>query len=112
MIKIIKPGTRKKKECVECGCVFSYENEDLKWDADRIQYYVLCPQCAAAPTVKATEIKEWQPEPLSPAEKDEMKTLLANRLAISEGSRASQRLQELMWRDSKAQEVRNEADSD
>ena len=112
MIKIIKQGTRKKKECVECGCVFSYESEDVKYDADRIQYYVLCPQCAAAQTVKVTEVKEWKPEPLSPAEEAEMKNLMANRLAIREGSKASRRLQELMWRDAKVQEAKNETDSD
>ena len=32
MIKIIEPGTRTITECAECGCKFSYENEDIEKD--------------------------------------------------------------------------------
>ena len=32
MIKIIEPGTRTITECTECGCKFSYENEDIEKD--------------------------------------------------------------------------------
>jgi hypothetical protein len=30
MISIIKAGTRKKCTCSDCGCVFSYEEEDTR----------------------------------------------------------------------------------
>ena len=29
MIKIIKKGTKKNQECDFCGCIFSYEEEDI-----------------------------------------------------------------------------------
>ena len=32
MIKIIEPGTRTITKCTECGCKFSYENEDIEKD--------------------------------------------------------------------------------
>lgn len=113
MIKIIKPGTRRKAECNECGCVFSYEEEDLtRLVFSGTECLIKCPQCGYKWMIEESKAKNWKPEPLSAAEKDEMKTLLANRLAISEGSRASQRLQELIWRDAKAEEVKNETDSD
>ena len=32
MIKIIEPGTRTITKCSECGCKFSYENEDIEKD--------------------------------------------------------------------------------
>ena len=44
MIQIITPGTRKQKQCEFCGCVFSYDSEDV----DRNQpygLYINCPQC-------------------------------------------------------------------
>lgn len=124
MIKIIKQGTRRKAECNECGCVFSYEEEDLQklWVLNtenkmnpifsRTECLIKCPQCGYKWTIEKSKAKSWKPEPLSEAEKDELKTLRANRLAISEGSKASQRLQELMWRDAKAEEAKNETDSD
>lgn len=34
MIKIIRKGTRKVQECKECGCLFSYEEEDVKTKSD------------------------------------------------------------------------------
>lgn len=52
MIKIIEPGTRTITECAECGCKFSYENEDIekRWDLARYpsvfeKTWVVCPQC-------------------------------------------------------------------
>ena len=57
MIKIIKEGKRQVKECPNCGCIFSYENEDIKGyssssskDGISISYYcskeyIKCPQC-------------------------------------------------------------------
>lgn len=51
MIEIIKEGTKKIATCTRCGCVYSYENEDIKTHDD-IEYtlgsrydYVNCPQC-------------------------------------------------------------------
>lgn len=44
MIKIIKPGTRKKAMCETCGCLFSYESEDIKSNLKNAMY-VICPQC-------------------------------------------------------------------
>lgn len=52
MIKIIKPGTRKKIECEECGTVLSYEQEDVQTGAiltgpgsTGSKKYIVCPQC-------------------------------------------------------------------
>ena len=52
MIKIIEPGTRTITECAECGCKFSYENEDIEKDglwANNLVFigkiFVVCPQC-------------------------------------------------------------------
>ncbi len=52
MIKIIQPGTVKKSTCECCGCVFSYENEDVLIDGSFSmdflrprRAYVNCPQC-------------------------------------------------------------------
>ena len=56
MIKIIKHGTRKTCTCDNCGCVFSYEEEDIKVE-DYVTHIVYgveghtwrgiinCPQC-------------------------------------------------------------------
>ena len=52
MIKIIEPGTRTVTQCAECGCKFSYENEDIEKDglwANNLVFigkiFVVCPQC-------------------------------------------------------------------
>ena len=52
MIKIIEPGTRTITKCTECGCKFSYENEDIEKDglfANNAvvlgKTLVVCPQC-------------------------------------------------------------------
>ena len=52
MIKIIEPGTKKIGECENCGCKFSYENDDIKVSGphsmDQLQTrksYIVCPQC-------------------------------------------------------------------
>ena len=52
MIKIIEPGTRRITECAECGCKFSYENEDIENDGLLVNnlvligiIWVVCPQC-------------------------------------------------------------------
>ena len=48
MIKIIKEGTRKIAKCPNCGCEFSYEEEDVLRDPVRIENHVNCPQCIKA----------------------------------------------------------------
>ena len=52
MIKIIKEGTRKITKCPNCGCEFSYEEEDIeKYGllANNLvligKTWVVCPQC-------------------------------------------------------------------
>ena len=57
MIHIIKEGTKKRVVCEICGCIFSYEAEDLMFKGqDGCAYYgikegykkhVRCPQCGA-----------------------------------------------------------------
>lgn len=32
MIKIIEHGTIKRKRCENCGCLFSYEKEDVEYN--------------------------------------------------------------------------------
>lgn len=62
MIKIIKPGTITELRCYKCGCLFSYEKEDIEIKK-RIhqtlslstQYkYITCPQCKKEITLEAT----------------------------------------------------------
>ena len=48
MIKIIEPGTRTITKCTECGCKFSYENEDI------VKTWVVCPQCHKSIAITAT----------------------------------------------------------
>lgn len=54
MIKIIREGTRRITTCKSCGCLFSYEAEDINNIRDHIPpdqpfhvqgIYVICPQC-------------------------------------------------------------------
>jgi DNA-directed RNA polymerase subunit RPC12/RpoP len=60
MIKIIKPGFRKEVECLKCGALLSYdEQEDVqkgtskttvlscsgKGSVTRSEKYIICPQC-------------------------------------------------------------------
>ena len=49
MIKIIKEGTRKIAKCPNCGCEFSYEEEDVLIDPGFTkENHVNCPQCNKA----------------------------------------------------------------
>ena len=48
MIKIIKEGTKKIAKCSVCGCVFSYEREDVHRDPIWVENHVNCPQCNKA----------------------------------------------------------------
>lgn len=54
MIKIIKSGTIQEKHCERCGCIFSFEEEDIETEVnvgimygDKKPYkkFVTCPQC-------------------------------------------------------------------
>ena len=61
MIKIIEPGTRTVTECAECGCEFSYENDDIEKDgllANNSVFlgktWVVCPQCRTEIVLKST----------------------------------------------------------
>lgn len=48
MIKIIKPGNKWILTCPYCGCVFSYEEEDVhcfQTHMNEYEYMVQCPQC-------------------------------------------------------------------
>ena len=58
MIKIIKKGTKQLATCDKCGCIFSYEEEDIKHLENHngeysfvngtkhgYKKYVICPQC-------------------------------------------------------------------
>lgn len=48
MITIIEKGTKHKKKCEACGCLFSYEDEDIEthytWLVP-VYEYIKCPQC-------------------------------------------------------------------
>ena len=49
MIKIIKEGTKKIAKCPNCGCEFSYEEEDVLRDTVFTkEIHVNCPQCNEA----------------------------------------------------------------
>ena len=51
MIKIIKEGSKRVNICPDCGCKYSYEEDDVnkkeesKLYPGRNNYYVQCPQC-------------------------------------------------------------------
>lgn len=51
MIKIIKHGTVTEQKCNTCGCLFSYEREDVITERDEYmpqgfkEDYIICPQC-------------------------------------------------------------------
>lgn len=50
MIEIIKHGTKTKHICKECGCVFTYEDEDVQIETSPFHgggdnKYIDCPQC-------------------------------------------------------------------
>lgn len=51
MIKIIEKGTKHKIRCKDCGCLFSFDDEDVnirtKISIYGIEVYeiIVCPQC-------------------------------------------------------------------
>lgn len=63
MIEIIKKGTKEKCICKECGCVFTYEVEDIEEQYNhndvpawyrQIKKIIRCPQCETVITLEAT----------------------------------------------------------
>lgn len=63
MIEIIKKGTKQIITCKQCGCKFSFENEDLKYLGQDgfhtgikqgYKKYVICPQCENEIVVEQT----------------------------------------------------------
>lgn len=60
MIKIIKKGTKKNQECDFCGCIFSYEEEDIiiktyrEETFNQVKDVIYCPQCKKEIILKGT----------------------------------------------------------
>lgn len=64
MITVIKHGNRKTITCEECGCLFSYEADDIKkteesYDKFGFEYscFVECPQCKNTCFIKTTRFE-------------------------------------------------------
>jgi DNA-directed RNA polymerase subunit RPC12/RpoP len=62
MIEIIKPRTKEKISCKSCGCLFSYEKEDIEIGHPHNLYplvteikYITCPQCNEKIELEATK---------------------------------------------------------
>ena len=66
MIKIIKKGTKKNQECDFCGCIFSYEEEDIITETfitknygeetfNKVKDVIHCPQCKKEIILKGTK---------------------------------------------------------
>lgn len=48
MKRIIVHGNKRVKECNECGCVFTYEKEDVNTEQTGMNEYITyvsCPDC-------------------------------------------------------------------
>ena len=59
MIEIIKPGTKTQVTCACCGCVYTYEAEDIQRQSfstlvPTYKEYVECPQCGRKYYITAT----------------------------------------------------------
>lgn len=67
MIKIVKPGTKKKIECDECGAILSYDVIDVETcktdqshfiggciEVKREYEFITCPQCKHKIILSAT----------------------------------------------------------
>jgi predicted RNA-binding Zn-ribbon protein involved in translation (DUF1610 family) len=58
MVKIIKMGTRRTKECTTCGCYFSFDEEDTKCMTNDsfkgVSKFIPCPQCGKNVVLEAT----------------------------------------------------------
>lgn len=50
MIEVIKHGKKKQNECFNCGCIFTYEKEDVEivdYGRNEVHSEVQCPDCGA-----------------------------------------------------------------
>lgn len=48
MIKVLKHGSvykKLKKTCNSCKCVFTFDENDIKYNYDLYKNYILCPEC-------------------------------------------------------------------
>lgn len=66
MIKVIRPRTRRNVECINCGAILSYEDEDIKQGTNKaissvdfqkfgVPYkYIICPECGQEIQLVAT----------------------------------------------------------
>ncbi len=55
MIHIIQKGTKQKIQCSECGCIFSFEKEDIEiTDWNSMRKTIKCPQCNNIIILEAT----------------------------------------------------------
>lgn len=56
MIKIIKPGNVGKAECKICGCIFTFEYEDITFSASQLDPIngVICPCCGELIDISVT----------------------------------------------------------
>ena len=48
MIRIIKHGKVRQCTCYNCGCIFTYEKEDMQYHIivpNEEETYVVCPDC-------------------------------------------------------------------
>ena len=60
MIKIIKHGTHRTCTCCKCGCIFTFEKEDIKMEnlgKNEYSTFVQCPDCMEINTVNLTSIR-------------------------------------------------------
>jgi DNA-directed RNA polymerase subunit RPC12/RpoP len=64
MVEIIKRGTKNTCTCSECGCIFSYEDEDIEniyqgsyFSVSEMNHknIVRCPQCGTEIVLKQTK---------------------------------------------------------
>lgn len=63
MIHIIENGTKQKTQCSECGCIFSFEKEDIEIirnynpykEYNSIRKTIKCPQCSNVIILEATK---------------------------------------------------------
>ena len=54
MIHIIEKGTKQKTQCSKCGCIFSFEKEDIEImgnyhpykEYNSMRKIIKCPQCS------------------------------------------------------------------
>ncbi len=61
MIKIIEKGTRQVRECINCGCKFSFDKEDIECTHNNSplgkteEEIIRCPQCKTVIHLRGTK---------------------------------------------------------